>query len=79
MDGVEVTDLSWARSSYEPLESPIVETNARAAEHVVDDRVYRRSAADGGDAKLLRHDRIPAVEFGIDTQTEPTNTRRRTP
>jgi succinyl-diaminopimelate desuccinylase len=37
--------------------------------HVVDDPVYRRSAAGGGDAKVLRHDGIPTVEFGFGTQT----------
>ena len=69
MEGIELTDLSWTRGSYEPLGSPIVEASARAAEHVVDDRVYRRSATGGGDAKVLRHNGIPTVEFGFGTQT----------
>ncbi|MFB6168716.1 MAG: M20 family metallopeptidase [Haloferacaceae archaeon] len=69
MDGVELTDISWTRGSYEPLGSPIVEASAQAAEHVVDDRVYRRSATGGGDAKVFRHDGIPTVEFGFGTQT----------
>jgi len=69
MDGIEITDLSWTRGSYEPIGSPIVEASARAAEHVVDDRVYRRSATGGGDAKVLRHRGIPTVEFGFGTQT----------
>jgi len=69
MDGIEITDISWTRGSYEPLGSPIVEASARAAEHVVDDRVYRRSATGGGDAKVLRHEGIPTVEFGFGTQT----------
>jgi len=69
MDGIEITDISWTRGSYEPLGSPIVEASAQAAEHVVDDRVYRRSATGGGDAKVLRHEGIPTVEFGFGTQT----------
>jgi succinyl-diaminopimelate desuccinylase len=69
MDGIEITDISWTRGSYEPLASPIVEASARAAEHVVDEQVYRRSATGGGDAKVLRHDGIPTVEFGFGTQT----------
>lgn len=69
MDGIEITDLSWTRGSYEPLGSPIVEASARAAEHVVDERVYRRSATGGGDAKVLRHNGIPTAEFGFGTQT----------
>lgn len=69
MDGIEITDISWTRGSYEPLGSPIVEASARAAEHVVDEQVYRRSATGGGDAKVLRHEGIPTVEFGFGTQT----------
>ena len=69
MDGIEITDISWTRGSYEPLGSPIVEASAQAAEHVVDDRIYRRSATGGGDAKVLRHEGIPTVEFGFGTQT----------
>ena len=69
MDGIGVTDLSWTRGSYEPVDSPVAEASARAAEHVVDDRVYRRSATGGGDAKVLRHRGVPTVEFGFGTQT----------
>lgn len=69
MDGIEIMDISWTRGSYEPLGSPIVEASAEAAEHVVDDTVYRRSATGGGDAKVLRHNGIPTVEFGFGTQT----------
>jgi succinyl-diaminopimelate desuccinylase len=69
MDGIEIADISWTRGSYEPLGSPIVEASARAAEHVVDDEVYRRSATGGGDAKVLRHEGIPTVEFGFGTQS----------
>lgn len=69
MEGIEITDISWTRGSYEPIESPLVEASTRAAEHVVSDDVYRRSATGGGDAKVLRHAGIPTVEFGFGTQT----------
>jgi len=69
MNGIEITDVSWTRGSYEPLDSPIVSASAAAAEAVVDGRVFRRSATGGGDAKVLRHEGIPTVEFGFGTQT----------
>jgi len=69
MDGIEITNISWTRGSYEPLGSPIVEASAEAADRVVDDRVFRRSATGGGDAKVFRHDGVPTVEFGFGTQT----------
>jgi succinyl-diaminopimelate desuccinylase len=69
MEGIEISDVSWTHGSYEPLDSPLVEASASAAESVVDDPVYRRSATGGGDAKVLRHDGVPTVEFGFGTQT----------
>jgi succinyl-diaminopimelate desuccinylase len=69
MAGIELTDVSWTRGSFEPLDSPIVEASAAAAESVVDDRVYRRSATGGGDAKTLRNAGIDTVEFGLGTDT----------
>lgn len=47
MDGIELTDLSWTSGTYEPLGTPLVEGSSNAAEHVVDDRVYCRSATAG--------------------------------
>lgn len=69
MDGIEITDISWTRGTYEPLDSPLVEASSAAAESVVDDPVFRRSATGGGDAKTFRHRGTPAVEFGFGTQT----------
>lgn len=69
MDDVELTDVSWTRGTWQPLDSPLVQASANAAECVVDDRVYRRSATGGGDAKVLPHRGIPTVEFGFGTQT----------
>jgi len=31
--------------------------------------VFRRSATGGGDAKVLRHEGVPTVEFGFGTQS----------
>jgi succinyl-diaminopimelate desuccinylase len=36
---------------------------------VTGERVFRRSATGGGDAKKLRHAGIPTVEFGLGTDT----------
>jgi len=69
LDRVELTELTWTRGSYEPLDSPIVEASSTAAEAVVDDPVYCRSATGGGDAKVLRHVGVPTVEFGFGTQS----------
>jgi len=69
MEGIKITDTSWTRGSHEPLDSPLVEASATAAERVVDEPVYRRSATGGGDAKVLRHSGIPTVEFGFGSQT----------
>lgn len=69
LDGIEITDVSWTRGSYEPLDAPLVEASTNAAEAVVDGPVFRRSATGGGDAKALRHEGVPTVEFGFGTQT----------
>ncbi|EMA67125.1 M20 family metallopeptidase [Halorubrum kocurii] len=66
---VSVADASWSVGSYEPVESPLVEAVTRTAEAVVDDRIYRRSATGGGDAKTFRHAGVPTVEFGFGTDT----------
>jgi succinyl-diaminopimelate desuccinylase len=67
--GVEITNVSWSEGTYEPLDSPLVSAATAAAETVVEDTVYRRSATGGGDAKTLRHAGIPTVELGFGTQT----------
>ncbi len=69
MEHIQLTDLSWTRGSYEPLDGPVVAASADAAAAVVDDQVYRRSATGGGDAKMFRHEGAPTVEFGFGTQT----------
>lgn len=69
VDGVELTDISWTDGTFEPLDSAIVEAGASAAECVVDDEVFQRSATGGGDAKALRNEGVATVEFGFGTQT----------
>jgi len=69
MDGIELTEVSWTKGSYEPLDSRIVAASVAAGERVVEETVYRRSATGGGDAKVLRHEGVPTVEFGFGTQT----------
>ncbi|MFB6219069.1 MAG: M20 family metallopeptidase [Halobacteriaceae archaeon] len=68
-DGVTATDIAWSVGTAEPLESPLVEATASVAGAVTGERVYRRSATGGGDAKTLRRAGIPTVEFGLGTDT----------
>lgn len=67
--GVTITDVSWSVGTTEAIDSPIVEAVSSAAEEASDERVYRRSATGGGDAKKLRNAGTPTVEFGFGTDT----------
>jgi len=66
---VSIADVRWSVGSYEPVDSPLVRSVTETAAEVADDRIYRRSATGGGDAKKFRHAGVPSVEFafGIDT------------
>jgi succinyl-diaminopimelate desuccinylase len=66
---VAIEDASWSVGTYEPLDSPLVESVASTAEAVTGDRVYRRSATGGGDAKKFREAGVPTVEFALGTDT----------
>jgi succinyl-diaminopimelate desuccinylase len=68
-DRVELTDVSWSRGTYVPVDSPIAAATAETAEAVVGERVHRRSATGGGDTKTLRNVGIPTVEFALGTDT----------
>ena len=68
-EGIVVADLSWSIGTYEPPDSPLVDATVSAAEDVTGERVYRRAATGGGDAKKLRNAGIPTVEFGLGTDT----------
>jgi len=68
-EGVTVADVSWSVGTVEPVDSPLVEAVASTAEAVTGERVYRRSATGGGDAKQLRNAGVPTVEFALGTDT----------
>ncbi len=68
-EGIAITDVSWSVGTAEPRDSPLVEAVASTAEDVSGDRVYRRSATGGGDAKKLRNAGVPTVEFAFGTDT----------
>ncbi|WP_114579110.1 M20 family metallopeptidase [Saliphagus sp. LR7] len=68
-EGITVADVSWSVGTAEPIDSPIVEAVASSAETTIGERVYRRSATGGGDAKKLRNAGVPTVEFAFGTDT----------
>ncbi|WP_459191030.1 M20 family metallopeptidase [Halosimplex sp. J119] len=68
-EGVSITDVSWSVGTAEPIDSPLVDAVASTAESVSGERVSRRSATGGGDAKTLRNADIPTVEFAFGTDT----------
>ncbi|ELZ00222.1 M20 family metallopeptidase [Natrialba aegyptia] len=68
-EGITVADVSWSVGTAEPIDSPLVEAVASSAEATTSERVYRRSATGGGDAKKLRNAGVPTVEFALGTDT----------
>lgn len=66
---VQITEASWSLGTYEPIEAPIVTATTESAAAVAGERIYRRSATGGGDAKLLREAGISTVEFAFATET----------
>ena len=68
-EGITIADVSWSVGTAEPVGSPLVEAVASGAEATTGERVYRRSATGGGDAKKLRNTGIPTVEFALGTDT----------
>ncbi|WP_415383433.1 M20 family metallopeptidase [Halosimplex sp. TS25] len=68
-DGVTIADVSWSVGTAEPIDSPLVDAVVSTAADVTGERVYRRSATGGGDAKRLRNEGIPTVEFALGTDT----------
>ena len=61
--------MSWSVGTYEPLDSPLVEAVAETAAAVTGERIYRRSATGGGDAKKFRNAGIPTAEYAFGTDT----------
>jgi succinyl-diaminopimelate desuccinylase len=68
-EGITIADVSWSVGTAEAPDSPLVEAVASTAEEARGDRVFRRSATGGGDAKKLRNAGIPTVEFALGTDT----------
>jgi succinyl-diaminopimelate desuccinylase len=68
-DGVTIAEVSWSVGTAEPADSPLVDAVASTAETVTGQRVYRRSATGGGDAKKLRNAGVPTVEFAAGNDT----------
>jgi succinyl-diaminopimelate desuccinylase len=68
-DRVRVADTNCSIGTYEPMDSPLVDSVQSVASDVTGERVYRRSATGGGDAKTLRNVGIPTVEFALGTET----------
>ena len=68
-EGITIADVSWSTGTAESIDDPLVEAVASTAEEMSDERVYRRSATGGGDAKQLRNAGIPTVEFAFGTDT----------
>ena len=66
---VSIADVNWSVGSFESVDEPIVEAVSDVAADVSGERVYRRSATGGGDAKTFRHAGVPTVEFGFGTDT----------
>ncbi|SFG92969.1 succinyl-diaminopimelate desuccinylase [Halopelagius inordinatus] len=71
-EGVTIADASWSVGTAEAPDSPLVEAVASSAEEGTPDRIFRRSATGGGDAKKLRNAGIPTVEFAFGTDTAHT-------
>jgi len=68
-EGITVADVSWSVGTAEPPDSPLVEAVATTAADVTGERVHRRSATGGGDAKTLRNAGVSTVEFALGTDT----------
>ncbi|MFC7045908.1 M20 family metallopeptidase [Halobacteriaceae archaeon GCM10025711] len=68
-DGVEVAAASRSVGTYEPVDAPVVAATVDVAEAVTGERIYRRSATGGGDAKKLRNAGVSTVEFALGTDT----------
>ena len=66
---VSIADVSWSVGSHEPVDGPLVDAVVATASAVSGERVYRRSATGGGDAKTFRHAGVPTVEFAFGTDT----------
>jgi succinyl-diaminopimelate desuccinylase len=65
--GARAVDAAQSVGTFEALSEPVVGATVDIAESVLGERIYRRSATGGGDAKTLRNAGIPTVAFGVGT------------
>ena len=63
--GVRIRSLESTAGTVEPPDSPLVSASVAAAADATGQRVFRRSATGGGDAKRLRNAGLSAVEFAV--------------
>ncbi|MEF8854419.1 MAG: M20/M25/M40 family metallo-hydrolase, partial [Haloarculaceae archaeon] len=68
-EGITVADVSWSVGSAVAIDAPVVDATVAVAHAATGERIYRRSATGGGDAKDLRHAGISTVEFALATDT----------
>jgi succinyl-diaminopimelate desuccinylase len=68
-EGITIADVSWSIGTAEDPVNPLVDAVASTAADVTGDRIFRRSATGGGDAKTLRNAGIATVEFALGTDT----------
>jgi succinyl-diaminopimelate desuccinylase len=68
-DHVTIVDVDWSVGSFTDPSHPVAAATSDLAEGATGDRVFRRSATGGGDAKTLREAGIPTVEFALGTDT----------
>lgn len=64
-DRVSIQEASSTVGTHEAADSPVVEPALEAAREVTGDRVFRRCASGGSDARLFRNDGVPTVELGL--------------
>jgi succinyl-diaminopimelate desuccinylase len=64
-DRVAVQEVSSTVGTYEAAESPVVAPAVEATREVTGDRVFRRCASGGSDARLFRNHGVPTVELGL--------------
>ena len=69
VERVDIDSLRWTEGTYERPDAPLVAASVAAAGEATDNRVFRRSATGGGDAKTLRNAGISTVEFAIGADT----------
>lgn len=64
-DRVSVREVTSTAGTYESQDSPVIDPAVEATRQVTGDRVYRRCASGGSDARLFRNEGVPTVELGL--------------